>query len=310
MSEPLGIGRSLGVGVPRTSICMAMTRSDRRLVGSSGEHFVCSALAQQGWAASLTREGVAHADVLAVRGAVGRQMIEVQVKTVSFSRKPSWPMGANWLASAESEHEWYAFLVLGEDVERRPRCFLVPRDHAVAAAWISHEDWRTEPKVPAGRRQAPVVRARVGLRAFLRYEERWDLLEKATGQVPVLLPRRFRGLLHEPRIAFPPWHPWSVEPPSDWPLDDVRNDVLRGIAQLHTRNLSVMPGYFGFGLATLGPATVCGGLELDHDTARAVVNSLVEDGLLRKTKNGCVLTQEGVLAALHASAFSWGCRWA
>jgi hypothetical protein len=44
-----------------------MPSRDQKLTGSAGEHFVCSTLAQLDWAASLTREGVARADILAVR---------------------------------------------------------------------------------------------------------------------------------------------------------------------------------------------------------------------------------------------------
>jgi hypothetical protein len=198
-----------------------VAQSDTKLVASAGEHFVCSVLAQLGWAASLTREGVAHADLLAVSTAPGRRMIEMQVKTAS-GPKPNWPMGSAWLVAAESDREWYAFVLLGQAVRTRPRCFVIPRDHAVAAAWITHEHWRTEPGIPAGRRNAPVVRARVGLAVFGRHEERWDLLDRPTDLVPVLLPHQCRQLLRETRIGFPRWHPWSASEPSDWPGAETR----------------------------------------------------------------------------------------
>src|SRR3954447_20445532 len=135
-----------------------MAQVDRKLTGSAGEHFVCSALAQLGWAASLTREGVAHADILAGHASSARRLIEVQVKTISHNPKPSWPMGAKWLAAGETDHEWYVFVLLARDMRARPRCFVVPRDHVVAGGWIAHEDWRTMPGVPAGKRNTPVVR--------------------------------------------------------------------------------------------------------------------------------------------------------
>src|SRR5436309_541127 len=89
--------RSAG-GARRASAVVAsrlnsMIRSDTKVVASAGEHFVCSVLSQLGWAAALTREGVARADILAVHADELRQMIEVQVKTISPSRKPGWPMG-------------------------------------------------------------------------------------------------------------------------------------------------------------------------------------------------------------------------
>jgi hypothetical protein len=142
-------------------------------------------------------------------------MIELQVKTAS-GPTPNWPMGSRWLVPAESDREWYPFVLLGQTVQVRPRCFVIPHDHAVAAAWITHENWRTEPGIPAGRRNAPVIRARVGLRVFERYEECWDLLDIPTDEVPVLLPDSYRHLMREPRIGFPPWHPWSAAEPPDW----------------------------------------------------------------------------------------------
>jgi hypothetical protein len=70
-----------------------------------------------------------------------------------------------------------------------------------AAAWITHENWRTEPGIPAGRRNAPVIRARVGLGVFERYEECWDLLDIPTDEVPVLVLDSYRHLMREPRIG-------------------------------------------------------------------------------------------------------------
>ena len=64
-------------------------RSDTKLTGSAGEHYVCAMLARFGWAASLTRDGLARTDVLAVHS-VPREMIEVQVKTI---RTGSWMLG-------------------------------------------------------------------------------------------------------------------------------------------------------------------------------------------------------------------------
>src|SRR3954453_14406649 len=120
-----------------------MPSRDQKLTGSAGEHFVCSTLAQLDWAASLTREGVGRADILAVRADMGpeqpeRPMIEVQVKSMRHHRKPMWPMGARGITPAASAREWYVFVLLGKDVRGRPRCWVVPRVHAVAGAWIAH----------------------------------------------------------------------------------------------------------------------------------------------------------------------------
>lgn len=197
----------------------AVVAVDRKLTGSAGEHYVCSVLAQIGWAASLTREGVAHADVLAVgadldAGVPERPMIEVQVKTMRHHRKPMWPMGGGWIGAASSPREWYVFVLLGATARERPRCWVVPRDHATAGAWIAHMHWLTQPGVPAGKRNAPVLRSRVGLDVWAGYEERWDLLDKPANGAPLLLPDWITELVGEPRIAFPQWHPWHNAAPT------------------------------------------------------------------------------------------------
>jgi len=183
--------------------------SDTKVVGSAGEHFVCSTLAQLRWSAALTREGVAHADVLAVHPDPPRRMVEVQVKTIRANPRPKWPMGGRWTSASESCREWYVFVLLGADVTERPRCFIVPRDHATAGAWIAHENWRTQPGIAPGKRNTPVERVRVGIDVWESYAERWDLLQRSAYEAPVLLPPEVLDLMNEPRIGFPDWHPWS-----------------------------------------------------------------------------------------------------
>jgi len=184
-------------------------RSDNKVVGSAGEHFVCSVLAQLGWAAALTREGVARADVLAVHPGDQRDMIEVQVKTISHNSRPSWPMGGTgWMSPSASEREWYVFVLLGSDERHRPRCFVVPRDHATAGAWMGHMGWLTDPAQPKGKRNTPIERLRAGIDLWERYEEQWGSLRSSAWTAPVLLPTHMRALIDEPRIEFPNWHPW------------------------------------------------------------------------------------------------------
>ncbi|HEX8207569.1 MAG TPA: hypothetical protein VF587_16015 [Solirubrobacteraceae bacterium] len=69
-----------------------------------------STLAQIDCAASLTREGVARVDILAVRADMGaeqpeRPIIEVQVRTIRHHRKPMWPMGARGITPGASARE-------------------------------------------------------------------------------------------------------------------------------------------------------------------------------------------------------------
>jgi hypothetical protein len=181
---------------------------DNKLTGSSGEHYVCYALARQGWAASLTRDGLQRTDILAVN-TDSRRVVEIQVKAAMPVRAPSWMLGTKGLVPAASDHEWYVFVALSPTVNQAPTCYVVPRDHVAAATWIVHQDWLTSPTVVAGRRNAPVSQARVSMRAWERYESRWDLLEQPTDQVPILLPPEMRQLAQEDRVGLPEDHPWK-----------------------------------------------------------------------------------------------------
>jgi hypothetical protein len=188
---------------------------DTKVVGSAGEHFVCSVLAQLGWAAALTREGVAHADVLAVRASAERQMIEVQVKTKSWNRRPKWPMG-HWMEPSASNRQWYVFVLLAPDPGERPTCFVVPHDHVTAGTHLGHQAWRTDPAVPAGKRNTPLTRTMAGIDLWERYKEAWELLEKPADEAQIRLPMWLRPLIDEPRIEFPNWHPWRESGIPDW----------------------------------------------------------------------------------------------
>jgi hypothetical protein len=63
---------------------------DTKLTSAAGEHHVCAELARREWAPSLTRDGLARTDILAVHTTT-RAMIEVRVKTVRDAS--SWPLG-------------------------------------------------------------------------------------------------------------------------------------------------------------------------------------------------------------------------
>ena len=90
---------------------------------------------------------------------------------------------------------------------------MVPRSHVAAAAWIEHMDWLTDPTVEAGKRNAPVDRARVKLSTFEGYENRWELLLDNEDEAPVLLPGRFRDLALDSRVGLPPQHSWNKRLP-------------------------------------------------------------------------------------------------
>lgn len=179
---------------------------DNKLTKSIGEHFTCAALAQEGWAASLTRDGLARTDALAVH-TESRRMIEVQVKTSTTFARPSWLLGE--VRPAESNREWYVLVALGASVRDRPRCFVVPRDHVAAGVWIGHMAWLTDPGVPAGKRNTPLTRSRAGAEVWTGYEERWEALNEENAQDEVRLPEWMRDAAREDRIGLPANHPWT-----------------------------------------------------------------------------------------------------
>lgn len=184
---------------------------------TAGEHWVCSVLAQSGWGPALTRDGLARTDILAVKVDKRRRMIEVQVKTASPHTKPSWPLGTNSQSPALSPNEWFVLVALNADPTIAPASYIVPRDHVAAAAWMVHEDWRTDPSAKPGTRNATVERSRVFAPIWERYRERWDLLDAPTDEAPVLLPPRLRELATDPRVGLPEGHPWRKGLP-EWEL--------------------------------------------------------------------------------------------
>ena len=179
-----------------------------------GEHWVCATLARHNWAPALTRDGIARTDILAVGTHLAhRPAVEIQVKTASGTgSKTSWQLGGVTQVIAASQHEWFV-LVLLPNIPQPPRAFIIPRDHVSAATWIVHENWRTDPSAPAGKRNAGLSQARIQLIIWQDYEDRWDLLGTPTSDVPVLLPQWLRQRAHEQRVGLPPGHPWNQAMP-------------------------------------------------------------------------------------------------
>ena len=160
---------------------------DTKMTKSAGEHWVCSVLARLDWGPALTRDGLERTDILAVRSTETRRMVEIQVKAASAqhrSESTNWPINAKAQQFALSEREWFVFVMLPISGWQAPRSFVVPRDHVSAAAWIIHKDWRTDPSVAAGKRNAEVDAARVKLATWLGYEDRWDLLDNSGVRCP------------------------------------------------------------------------------------------------------------------------------
>ncbi|WP_091276201.1 hypothetical protein [Micromonospora haikouensis] len=189
--------------------------ADNKMTKSAGEHWVCSVLARLGWAAALTRDGLERTDILAVHSQPPRRMIEVQVKTANDLGKPNWMINSMAQQPALSEREWFAFVLLPPgDGWQTPRTFIVPRDHAAAAAWIVHQAWLTDPTATPGTRNTPAAKARVNVEVWKGYENRWDLLDGSAFTCPVLLPGWVRDMALEERVGLPPEHPWHDSLPN------------------------------------------------------------------------------------------------
>jgi hypothetical protein len=120
-----------------------------------------------------------------------------------------WLLGNKDVIQAKSDSEWYVMVKLEGPAPARARYFVVPRDHVAAAAWIVHQNWLTDLTAIPGRRNATQAQARVDETVFEGYEERWDLLELLTGEVPILLPSWCRERSLEDRVGLPPGHPWT-----------------------------------------------------------------------------------------------------
>lgn len=191
---------------------------DHKLTKSIGEHYVCAVLAQLGWAASLTRDGLKRTDVLAV-DEVGK-VIQVQVKTSTTRPQPNWQVGQ---IARGREAEWYVLVGLGDTVTARPSFWVVPRDHLRAAAWIGHHHWRYDPVVRPGKRSTSIDRARVQADDVASYHEAWELLTRT--DVPMLLGRSKREQSEAswvpPLPEGTPWRElypkWPDDPADAWP---------------------------------------------------------------------------------------------
>lgn len=196
---------------------------DLKLVKSIGEHHVAAELARRGWAPALTRDGLERTDLLAVHTeGADRRLVEIQVKTARGTHwdSISWPLGEKCQQPSRHAREYFVLVAVPREDRDPLRCFVVPRSHVAAAAWISHVDWLTDPTAKPGSRNAPVARARVKLPVFARYQNRWDLLFADEPQAPVLLPARYRDLAKSDRVGLPEGHPWRAGLPTWAPPED------------------------------------------------------------------------------------------
>ena len=94
--------------------------------------------------------------------------------------------------------------------DAKPRCWVLPRDHLAASAWIGHMTWLNDPNARRVRNAGP-ERARVLPESFERYEDRWDLLILPTSEVPVMLPDYMENAVAS--TGLPDGHPWPARLP-------------------------------------------------------------------------------------------------
>ena len=175
--------------------------ADTKLTGSAGEHWVCSVLAARGWTVALTRDGIAHTDILAVHPGPPRIPIEVQVKTASYGT-------GNWRVNRKAQepsvpqvNEWFVFVQLAEPSWASPTAYVVPRNHVRAMAHIAWLKYRTDPSLPTAtlaKRNADLNDTRLHADPELHgYKNRWDLLSRPTNEAPwpSLLPLEFQEFI-------------------------------------------------------------------------------------------------------------------
>jgi hypothetical protein len=140
-------------------------------------------------------------------------------------------LGEKGCDPSRSKHEWYVLVALARQAWAAPRAFVVPRDHVAAATWIRHVEWQTNPTAPAGTRNTGISRARIDDWVFSRYEQRWDLLDGTTSDVPVMLPPRFEERAVSERVGLRADHPWKQKPPK-WDLAEASPTWPRWAATL------------------------------------------------------------------------------
>ena len=80
---------------------------------------------------------------------------------------------------------------------------------------VVHQNWRTDPSVPEGKRNAGISQARIQLIIWHGYENCWDLLGTLTSNIQVQKPGWTRQRAQDARVGLPPGHPWHEALP-DW----------------------------------------------------------------------------------------------
>lgn len=189
---------------------------DTKQVKSVAEHWACSELARRGWAPALTRDDMARTDILAVSTLLpGRPTIQVQVKSATKSTKRnrvSWHLGKSTSALDESDSAWFVLVVVPE-IPAPLYGFVIPRDHVAAATYLNHQSVFTGAGRTPDHPDVELDRMRISETVFEAYQDRWDLLDSPTSEVPIMLPKPLLELIDDQRIRSPE-RPWAPQGPA------------------------------------------------------------------------------------------------
>ncbi len=174
------------------------------LIGAAGEYYAAAELSRRGRLATLTIKNAPGTDVLAQHLGDPGVLVSIQTKTsrsgMQFELKQKDEL------AARGQRDWFVFVGLGPD-SQLPEFFVVPRD-VVAGCLFAN---RKLVEIERNGRAATKGLSRRFLQAkwFEKYRDRWDLLEKPTGDALELVdPSWPAAALKHDLAKEMPTHPW------------------------------------------------------------------------------------------------------
>jgi hypothetical protein len=118
-----------------------------KLIGSSGEHFVMSALLRQGYIAALAPDGAPNVDIL-VSDINGSRLCSIQVKSRSGKGTDGgWHMRPKHetLVSDRLLYCFVNFSDTGQALENAPEVYILPSNIVAEVLSTSHKIWLRNP---------------------------------------------------------------------------------------------------------------------------------------------------------------------
>lgn len=207
------------------------------LTGAAGEYFVAAMLSQAGWAASITPRNADRVDLLAQHIATNA-VVSIQVKTSSGAKQ--FRMSANDESPQAATMEWYACVLMGEDIQERPRFFVVPRIVVSALLYLDHRHFLATPsKSGAPHRDSPQRLLRVA--DIEAWEESWAALTlEPYPRMPIWSFAAYQA------YGLPPEHPLTCHlrdlPGEKTPASSRDADIVDQISRQH-RELARFASY-------------------------------------------------------------------